>query len=590
MKRVIVLIVAIVFLVSPLAASAKEGIVNTRHNLSFTGPGEIKALPGADPLNRICVFCHTPHNAAPRTPLWNKAIEPVSYVLYTSTTMGATPSQPTGPSRLCLSCHDGTLALGAVLRPAGGIATTGQIASGRPSYLGAVLSGDHPFSFSYFDSISNPLAGLSPTLPPGFLFYNNGFIHCSTCHDAHEDAYKSADINGYLTGKFLVAENRRSALCMNCHSAMEGWGGATHRTTAGLRPLTGVLPVSPKKWPTWNTVAEWGCESCHTSHSAAGQQRLLNFTEEENNCYLCHDGTVAVKNIKGQFQKMSAHRVEATTGVHDPKELPALITTRHAECGDCHNPHAANGIPALPPLISGRLEKVSGVDANKSGVYPAINEYEICFKCHADLAPQVSFIPRVIESTNTRLEFSLSNPSYHPVIGIGKNPNVPSIPSTSEPALTATSIIYCTACHSDDAGVSRGPHGSSYPPILREQYETADGTIESPAAYALCYRCHNRASILNDDSFKKTILSGKGGHSGHLAAGAPCSSCHDPHGIVDDSLSGSHTKLMNFDSRIVLPVSSVPPNNKPRFTDAGTSSGSCTLVCHGVTHNNLSYP
>lgn len=198
----------------------------------------------------------------------------------------------------------------------------------------------------------------------------------------------------------------------------------------------------------------------------------------------------------------------------------------------------------------------------------------------------LSFVPRVVNSTNTRLEFSTLNPSYHPVIGIGRNPNVPSIPSSLEPTLTASSIIYCTSCHSDDAGVSRGPHGSSYAPILRDRYETIDGTTESSAVYALCYRCHNQSSILSDASFRtkiaKTTVTG-GGHSGHLAMGAPCSACHDPHGIRDNGLSGSHTHLINFDTRIVTSVN-------PVFNDAGLFSGSCTLVCHGVTHTNFSYP
>jgi predicted CXXCH cytochrome family protein len=472
--------------------------------------------------------------------------------------------------------------------PAGGIATTAQI-TGRPSHLGTNLSGDHPFSFSYNDSIANPLAGLSPTLPPDPSFYASGVIHCTTCHDAHADVYKSLDKDGRSTGKFLVADNRRSALCVKCHAVIEGWVSATHQSTAD-RSVTAVLPVPPKKWPTWNTVADWGCESCHTSHSAAGQQRLLYYPEEEKNCFPCHDGTVALKNIKGQFTKASSHPVEATTGLHDPKEAPEGIANRHAECADCHNPHAANGNPATPPLVSGRLAKVSGVDANRAGVPAAVNEYEICFKCHADLAPLppsgLSFVPRVVDSTNARLEFSTLNPSYHPVIGIGRNPNVPSIPSSLEPTLTTSSIIYCTSCHSDDAGVSRGPHGSSYAPILRDRYETIDGTTESSAVYALCYRCHNQSSILSDASFRKkiakTTVTG-GGHSGHLAMGAPCSACHDPHGIRDNGLSGSHTHLINFDTRIVTSVN-------PVFNDAGLFSGSCTLVCHGVTHTNFSYP
>ncbi|HXX81833.1 MAG TPA: hypothetical protein VEI46_09800, partial [Thermodesulfovibrionales bacterium] len=81
-------------------------------------------------------------------------------------------------------------------------------------------------------------------------------------------------------------------------------------------------------------------------------------------------------------------------------------------------------------------------------------------------------------------------------------------------------------------------------------------------------------------------------HSGHLAKGAPCSACHDPHGVyLTSSLAlaatGSHTHLINFDASIVLPKQG---SKYPVFIDNGTFSGSCTLVCHGKLHDNLSYP
>src|SRR3990172_6769786 len=113
-------------------------------------------------------------------------------------------------------------------------------------------------------------------------------------------------------------------------------------------------------------------------------------------------------------------------------------------------------------------------------------------------------------------------------------------------------MIYCTSCHADDEGGSRGPHGSSFAPILKERYETADQAPESYDNYALCYRGQDRSSILRDTSFEKkamrTTVSG-GGHSGHLAAGATCSACHDPHGVYDSGAagllgSGSHTHLI----------------------------------------------
>jgi hypothetical protein len=45
--------------------------------------------------------------------------------------------------------------------------------------------------------------------------------------------------------------------------------------------------------------------------------------------------------------------------------------------------------------------------------------------------------------------------------------------------------------------------------------------------------------------------------------------------------------LINFDVRIVSPRPGAP---FPVFRDTGTSSGSCTLVCHGFTHDATSYP
>jgi len=266
---------------------------------------------------------------------------------------------------------------------------------------------------------------------------------------------------------------------------------------------------------------------------------------------------------------------------------------RGVDCADCHNPHLTSDLKAHAPYVSGMLRGVSGVDRNGAPVRSATFEYEICFKCHSDNTPDLNYVPRVIVVTNTRLAFDPSNPSYHPVVSMGKNLNIPSIPSSFEPSMSPAVMIYCTTCHADDEGASRGPHGSSFAPILKERYETADNTPESFDNYALCYRCHERSSILSDISFRKKTLrttASGGGHSGHLAAGAPCSACHDPHGVnaaSSPAATGSHTHLINFDTRIVAPK---PGAEYPVFTDTGTFSGSCTLLCHGVEHDNSSYP
>jgi hypothetical protein len=96
---------------------------NNPHNLSSTSAG-IRASTET----RICIFCHTPHNAITdssllNAPLWNHTLSTASYIINTSpagpATRGGyfvnqltTPIQPDGASKLCLSCHDGTVAIG----------------------------------------------------------------------------------------------------------------------------------------------------------------------------------------------------------------------------------------------------------------------------------------------------------------------------------------------------------------------------------------------------------------------------------------------------------------------------------------------
>jgi predicted CXXCH cytochrome family protein len=591
--RTLIILLFIAGVFSAPGLEAKMSIVYTKHNLSWTGPGTIKALTE----DRICVFCHAPHNANPLTPLWNKNIEGINYSLYTpytSDTMRspAPPAGPTGSTRLCLSCHDGTIALGQVMQPSNRIAMTVAegIPSSNPSYFGTSLASHHPVSFSYYDALPNTELASSP--PSNLLFYGSGVMQCSTCHDPHDNSNKM----------FLAVDAVRSGLCVLCHK-MNGWDTSLHNTSPSTWNLT-----QPNPWPRtgvntdflWGTVQQNGCENCHASHSAGGPKRLLNYKEEETDCFPCHNGNVATANVQADFQKASRHQVEATTiGVtanhHEPKESPIMVSG-HVECVDCHNPHTVNSQAASPPAVSGSTALVPGVSIDGSALKPPLSnfsehEYEICFKCHASSSVQsiTPPIPRVAKSVNTRIAFQTINPSYHPVAAAGKNMDVPSIPSAYAPTLTTSSMIYCTDCHDSDESRSiggpgpRGPHGSQYSPLIRQQYQTGDNISEGPSTYALCYWCHNRTSILSDVSFGKD-LGGKGGHSGHItgAVNAPCSLCHDPHGIPDDGLSGSHTNLINFDTRYVTPVSG---NTYPFFTDMGSRTGSCTLVCHGVTHN-----
>jgi len=86
----------------------------------------------------ICIFCHTPHSSRPVAPLWNRPDPGTVYDPYDSTTQVASPGQPNGSSILCLSCHDGTIALGEVLSRPSPIAMSGadKIQPGDPRVSG----------------------------------------------------------------------------------------------------------------------------------------------------------------------------------------------------------------------------------------------------------------------------------------------------------------------------------------------------------------------------------------------------------------------------------------------------------------------
>jgi len=551
----------------PSNPTISSSIVNTKHNLSLSGPGTVKSVFES----RICIFCHVPHMARSDIPyLWNRNDSTASYIPYQSSTLYATVGQPTGSSKLCLSCHDGTIALGSLIFNqeipfAGGM----RFIPEGPTKIGTDLSDDHPVSFQYDNSLAtaNGELNLPAMIPSEIKLDDNQQLQCTSCHDPHDDS----------NGKFLVVPRDGSQLCTGCH-VKNGWTASAHSNSNAIWNGLGTNP-----WPnaplTSDTVSKNSCENCHYPHSAGGHERLLRFSFEEDNCLVCHNGNVASKDIESDLLKPYRHAVQNYTGIHDPVEDFTLTVQDHVECTDCHNPHWAKAdTTTVAPTVSAVSGGTTGIDVNGQYISPVNNQYEICYKCHADNnVISTMLIDRQIQQLNTRLEFDPSSPSYHPVEIQGANPDVPSL----LPPLSVSDVIYCTDCHSSDsASGAAGPHGSTYQYLLKENYITQDFTAESSLNYALCYSCHDRNNILGDNSFAF--------HSAHIVLqNTPCSACHDAHGISStqgNSINNSH--LINFDITIVQPDS----QGRLRFEDTGTFSGVCYLNCHGAAHEPRLYP
>jgi len=598
--------------------NSKASIINTKHDFRAASSANIRSVSGTD----ACVFCHTPHNANTGSYLWNHQLSTRDFPVYSSSTLQSTVTSisPQDTSKLCLSCHDGTIALGDTVND-GSIAFAQGNGYALPATAASNLAGDqtfandHPFGFI-------PYVGGETKNPPALdavRLDKSGKIQCVSCHDPHrEDADPT-------TRKFLVKSNQMSALCTTCHQKT-GWENSAHnrppdptedqRYTATQGAHTGYTGINNN-----------GCESCHRPHAPQVAQRLVK-GQEENVCFQCHDGTVATRNVRSDFlSKTYKHPVLVTPSVHDAAEsdnsaahpLPetSVGTARHAECADCHNSHMSNGTTGQPPLVSGALLGVKGQSSSNAFLTQASNEYEVCFKCHGDSANKPQSLDKStagigygrnaqrqydagsLNAYNTRAEFTLSS-SFHPVTR-ARNLSTSEVPSLRAAVINAAgapianrplssgSQIYCTDCHNSDTGKNlgtssnspSGPHGSNLAHLLERASVmepppvtpgTGSGTSYTLANNALCDKCHDVTnSVLADRSFKR--------HQMHVVSQrAACSTCHDPH-------ASQSPMLVNFDLSIVA------PNSKGvlQFTRTSPGHGSCSLSCHGVNHNNRSY-
>ena len=182
-------------------SASLAGISSTAHDLS-----------SANYTTEICNVCHTPHAVAARAstdaPLWDRSATVATFTPYAGTgTLNATVGQPASVSRLCLSCHDGTVALDSF----GGAAGTTVI--GGVGLIGTDLTQDHPISFVYETVVvsDGALDTSGNAYAAGVLLGTaaaTATVECASCHDVH---------NTLNLSPFLRIDNAGSGLCLTCH-------------------------------------------------------------------------------------------------------------------------------------------------------------------------------------------------------------------------------------------------------------------------------------------------------------------------------------------------------------------------------------
>ena len=171
-------------------------------------PAVVMALAHSDLFG--CNGCHTPHNAEalPGVPLWNGNETTTTFVMYSSDTFqGAADGQPSGDSKLCLSCHDGANPNFAWMDP-------------EHSFGSNELANSHPISFVYDSALAakdralkdpSEASTLGGTIMEDLLDPESK-VQCGSCHDVHTSGVGDSLLRGYDYGSQHGPE-----LCRMCH-------------------------------------------------------------------------------------------------------------------------------------------------------------------------------------------------------------------------------------------------------------------------------------------------------------------------------------------------------------------------------------
>jgi len=402
-RRMTLLVLGMMVLVTNVQAERISDVRNTKHNFSAS---VVPALPGgdvravqADSESQICAFCHTPHAAssAPKAPIWNRRLSGATYTPYNSTSMDARDiGQPNTKSKLCLSCHDGTLAIGTVnvlnrqvnptidvvgTRGDGTMPSGVGEQSGFTRRLGIDLTNDHPISFTYDTpqamrdaELRDPNAephigertpGHRPDIP-----LEDGQMECVSCHDPHIRDTSGDNIKFLRVNRFQEAapvegtySQANDIICMACHEKA-GWAQSAHaHQEVGNYTYTDAS-ASLREFPLGTRVWQAACLNCHDPHTVQGSRRILREGTDdtgqvtadgarykqggkaaiEETCYACHssDGNVlegqgsplfGVPDVKTDFTQMTYRMPIATSDQPASEE-------RHSIGSDKGVPHA----------------------------------------------------------------------------------------------------------------------------------------------------------------------------------------------------------------------------------------------------------
>jgi predicted CXXCH cytochrome family protein len=337
----------------------KKYLVDTKHNLMRSRPGERNLEGQTVAEGGVCSACHLPHKAARKL----AAGEDLT-------------------TQLCLSCHG-----------EGNIAEKVNL-SGNTHPLNV-----NPFAKKHKDVLITLVDIDQEKLAlPLFNKYGiqdkNGNVTCSTCHDTHGSRADSDTGSKDTKNRALFLRKQSPTICRECHSSKFNVANSKHDLMKVAPEARNILQQTPSK--------SGLCGSCHLVHGS--QKGLLwarNTTTEKNSetenfCISCHneDGIARKKVIKDYSHPMNISPFEKGL----TSNLPLFAGNGEIrkdgliKCQTCHDPHRWN-----PARIMG--DDHYDIEGNSQNSFLRLENGPspmLCENCHADQA--------YIENTDHDLE------------------------------------------------------------------------------------------------------------------------------------------------------------------------------------------
>ncbi len=525
----------------------------------------------------------------------------------------------TATGQACLQCHAdhdvfnpalnaaNTLGRGANLRTTIATAPT-KVAPATGNYANTDFSGTAGLCLSCHATAGGLVK--STTAQKTYAGAGNTLTHVI------DGASFAASSHAYaVAGSITTGASAFSAVCMKCHSDRqtatypEKQSGAFEfalHTSVDRRlrnPMGQTTPVDDH--------AEDHCYRCHhlTTDTTPGAGPVK--TVANRDYFNATVMSAAAQNVFQAFNDplhVNKHNVGGYDLIHQPTEAAAGAGgTKHVECEDCHEPHAAKTLPAKPAsnsnLVWGAITGVTGVVPTWSvanftaptayaATAASTYEYQICFKCHSGANTGLAAwggtgtwggVAGTANWTDLALEFSPANQSRHPVAS--------ALPAGTDSSATASNQLVaaqlvapwtpgntmtCSDCHGGDVAspATQGPHGSAVKFMLRganrawpytqaSQNGGNTGTLWLVSSAAtgtapnklFCLNCHPVPNSAGSNAVHR-LIGTSNTHTGSPNAFFSCISCHlrVPHGGKVSRLILTPNAPARYKSGVITPA------------------------------------